>query len=129
MKKKGLLYSICGITLLMIVVVSVNAASATRTLNSSNPSTTIEGGSMGSKFYTSIRPTSLPNGSPTIMTQAGRKMFNLVWYDSGKGYSHPTSVGSTYTLSWDANGTYETRATWQDYTSSAPITAVFSVYQ
>lgn len=129
MKKGYLIFAIFGIMLLMVATVSVNAASTTKTLNSSNPSTSpLEGGKMGERFYTSVRATSLPNGSPTIMTQAGRKMFGIVWYDSGKGYSYPTSVGTTYTLSWDANGTWETRATWENYTSSAPITAVFSLY-
>lgn len=130
MNKKCLIFFACGFMLLIAAVSTVNAASITKTLNASNPSTdALEGGKMGTRFYTSIRATSLPNGSPTIMTQAGRKMFNWIWYDSGKGYSYPDTVGTTYILSWDANGTYETRATWENYTSSAPITAVFSIYE
>lgn len=108
-------------------VVAVNAASATTTLYNGN-SITVTKNSVGQSFTTVINATSIYYVSPiSIKTQAGRKMFNITWYDSGTA---TTSVGMTnhdYPTSWTSHGTYDTRATWTNMTSGGYLDATFSL--
>mgnify|MGYP005790083599 CR=1 FL=1 len=120
---------ITGSALLLIscfvCVMVVNASSATSTLTYNN-SVTVTKGSVGTSFTTSIRANSISK-PVSIKTQAGRKMFNLVWYDSGTATTTVSSTGRTYSTGWSANGTYDTRATWTNQTSSSSINATFSL--
>ena len=92
-----------------------------------NSSHRITKSSLGTKFYTSISSTSV-SGTPTVETEAGRQMFNLIWYDSGKANIRFTAAGQANVTSWDANGTYNTRATWTNITSGTSISAYFDLY-
>ncbi len=82
--------------------------------------------SMGTNFTTKAVITSV-SGTPTLETQVGRKMFNLIWYDSGSVTKAYTGSGTT-TNTWSANGNYATRSTWTNITSGTSITGTFSLY-
>lgn len=83
--------------------------------------------SMGSNFTTSIYVASV-SGVPTVKTQVGRKMFGLMWYDSGSVTQAFASGGYKSTTPWTANGTWATRATWTNITSDTSVKAAFSLY-
>lgn len=83
--------------------------------------------SLGTRFYTYISSTSV-SGSPVVEAQAGRQMFNLVWYDSGKANIRFTGPQQSTTTNWDANGTYNTRATWTNISENTSISAYFDLY-
>lgn len=83
--------------------------------------------SMGTNFTTTIKA-SAKSGTPTIETKVGRKMFNLVFYDSGSNTVVINSLNTKYISTWTANGTWGTRATWTNITSGTSVTAVFELY-
>lgn len=82
---------------------------------------------LGSSFTTRIYASS-KSGTPTVETQIGRKMFNLVWYDSGKYNTTITSSGQYYYAYGSANGTYDTRATWTNITNNSSVSGTFDLY-
>lgn len=82
--------------------------------------------SIGTSFTTTINASSVSN-TPTVKTKVGRKMFSLVWYDSGSITTVFKTAGRS-SANWSANGTYPTRATWTNVTSGSSITAAFELY-
>lgn len=110
-----------------VCVVAVNAASATTTLYYNN-SIKVTKSSVGSSFTTVINASAIYNVSPIkVKTQAGRKMFNLTWYDSGTASTNVYTTNYDYPTNWTANGTYDTRATWTNMTSGGSVAATFSL--
>lgn len=108
-----------------VCVVAVSAASATSTLSYNN-SVTVTKSSVGSSFTTTINASSISK-TVSVKTQAGRKMFNLAWYDSGTATTSVSATGRNYSTGWSANGTYDTRATWTNQTSGSTIRGTFTL--
>lgn len=67
------------------------------------------------------------NKDTTIQTKVGRKMFNLIWHDSGTISHTFTSVGESVSTRWSANGTYDTRATFKNTTSGSSFKGNFGL--
>ena len=125
MKKAVVAVIVFNVCFAFVSLVSAKSGSATLGYNSNYQ---IESdGNLGSSFTTTIYASSLTY-SPTIETQTERKMFNLIWHDSGKSTRGITSTGVTYYTTWSANGSYATRATWKNITNGTSITGTFSLY-
>ena len=106
------------------IVLSVSAASYKTLTYQENHRITVD--SIGTSFTTTINASSVSN-TPTVKTQVGRKMFSLIWYDSGS-ITNVFKTAGRASSNWSANGTYPTRATWTNITSGSSITAAFELY-
>lgn len=116
---------VMGIGAFFVLTVAVAAAGSKTLGYQEYERITVNG--LGETFYTQFTITA-KSGTPTLKTQVGRKMFNLIWYDSGSTTTTISSTGYYSPISWNANGTWDTRATWTNITSGTSLTGTFNLY-
>lgn len=124
--KKMVVISIT-IVLCFVFVTIVNAQSTRSDLNYGGNFVRVTVEDMGPDFTMRIYGYT-KTGSPVVETQAGRRMFNLVWYDSGKYNQTISTLNYYYYCYGSGNGTYDTRATWTNKTSGTKLNANFALY-
>ncbi len=102
------------------------SAAASITVLEYNQSVQLSENNLNSSFFTRIEARGL-NKDTTIQTKVRRKMFNLVWHDSGKTTDTFTHTAQIIRNQWSANGTYDTRATFTNQTSGSTFNGAFGL--